>query len=1182
FDTLVMRPAALRILDRVDVLLVDPAALTGDVLTVTEIRGVTPEQRGRVWAAAESDVDSGLLGAGVHGLTALSPAHRFEAMSGRGSSDVEIVVAASPDPLAEAVIAAARQANLQLLTLDVAELGSLRSAFDDLLTVGGDRDAALRDGVLALQRAGRCVTVLGIDAPQAFAAADLSLAVAGDEKVLVWATDLVVPDLGVAWRVLSAVPGAKTACRRGVELSAGGSFLGGLLMLPGVRGRGIGPVVAAAAAGLVEGHALAVRTLRRPAPTPAPVIAWHALTIEQTVDELRALTAVADRRSQGGPVGRPQSGTGSWVAARQAADEVHQFVAAVRAELNDPLTPVLAIGATASAVLGSPVDAALVGSVLTGNALLSAVQRHRAEHRVRSLLAGQSPAARVTDLDVLADDVPSHIRAAIVHEEAADERAWEFVPARALRPGEVIEVRGGEVVPADARVVAAEGVEVDESSLSGESLPIGKQPQPTPGAGYAERSCMLYEGTALLTGRARAVVVAVGASTAAGRADALAPRRSGHRGLQTQLGHLTSRVLPATLASGGAVTGAGLLRGAGIRQAVASGVSVAVAAVPEGLPLVATLAQQAAARRLAELGVLVRAPRSVEALGRVDVVCFDKTGTLSENRLQVTTVEPQESVDADEVLSTAAVASPRPPPGQPPPHATDAAVLQAAGTPPDRDRELPFRPGRDFAAGLQGCRLAVKGSPETVLAACNTPGDGRARAQLTERMQELASAGLRVIAVAERQLSPQQLTGNADDDSLERFSSDGLTFLGFLGLADTPRAGAAELLSALAEREIGVRLITGDHPLTARAIAMKLGITVPEHGVITSAQWEQMSHRQRAQAVERGVVYARMSPQHKVEIVQELTRAGHVCAMVGDGANDAAAIRTAAVGVGVSSHGSDPARGAADVVLTDGRVGSLLEAIGEGQQLWQQVQSAVTVLLGGNAGEVAFTLIGTALRGQAPLSTRQLLLVNMLTDALPAAALAVSPTRASPAARQRGLDNESLVRMVVFRGATTTLGATGAWITGALTGRPRRASTIGLVALVSTQLGQTLIDSREPLVLLTVGGSLAVLGVLVSTPGVSQLLGCTPLGPMGWAQALVPAAGATAIAAAVPALRRADRLTGSVDHLMRDTGAQQQPVQAPHGGQQGLGDQRDQNLIGQSLADGLHGIQVEDEPSRTR
>jgi H+-transporting ATPase len=769
-----------------------------------------------------------------------------------------------------------------------------------------------------------------------------------------------------------------------------------------------------------------------------------------------------------------------------------EFGSALREELSDPLTPILAVGSAATALLGSPVDAILVGSVLTGNAVLAASQQLRAERLLRRMLAVQEPPAR----------------------RVIDGR-HESVDASLLRPGDVIEVRPGEVIPADARIVHAVDVETDESSLTGESLPVAKQVEATPGAALADRKCMLFASTTVVAGTAHAVVTAIGAQTQTRRAAEVPRQERTSVGLQTQLRDLTNRALPFTMAGGGLVSGLGLLRMAPLRDAVASGVAVAVAAVPEGLPLVATLAQQASARRLSAAGALVRSPRSVEALGRVNVVCFDKTGTLSENRLRVSRVDTAGDYTPEQVLACAARAT-EPKNGESHEHATDAAVVEAASTdPPDTDGDavyLPFRSGRAFSASLVGEDLSLKGAPEVVLSAC-----GDIDASVHTAVREMAESGLRVIAVARRTLPPERAKAAlGDDDALADLCRTGLQLVGLLGLSDTPRKESAALLKALQEQDIGVRLITGDHPVTATAIAMELGMQVTADDVISGADWAALSRRRQEEAVRRRMVFARMAPEHKVQVVQTLERTGLVCAMVGDGANDAAAIRAATVGIGVASRGSDPARTAADVMLLDGKVGALLDAIDEGNRLWRRVQAAVGVLLGGNAGEVAFAIVGSALTGRSPLNTRQLLLVNMLTEALPSAALAVSPSIGTAGGAGRGPDRAALWRTVAIRGSATAAAATSAWLMAGFTLRPRQASTVALVSLVSAQLGQTLIDSHSPLVVTTAAGSLIALGAVISTPGLSQLLGCTPLGPFAWAQALGTAGVATAAAAVAP------------------------------------------------------------------
>lgn len=1102
---LLLRGEALRLLGAVDAIVIDPRVLLSDAMTVTELRGVTGGDRDRLWRLATEDVTEGLLGPGWHRLDALSPTHDTQGLP----AEATILVSCLPEPLALAILDAARSAGLLVASLDVDWLGSLRSSFDELQSAGqpdlafaasreasAGESAAVEELVTRLQAQGHTVAVLGsAGATGAMPAADIGIGV-GERPV--WSADVLVPGLGAAWRLVNAVPASRNLGRRLVELSVGGSLLESLLTLVPGRRRAPGPVVTAGGLGLVAGWRAAQDVMAQRLPPVLPSFAWHTMTPRQ----VRRLLPVPEPRQHPPDVGSTAAESrDDWV--HSAARVARRVVSVAREDLDDPMSPVLATGAAASAVLGSPSDAVLVSSVLLGNALLSGVQRMRAEAVLSRLLARNGVQARV-----VVGEVPEEV-------ELAPGRRYVQVSGSDVRCGEVIEVRAGEVVPADARVLWVHSVEVDESSLTGESLPVTKQVEATPGAPLAERACMVYEGTVVLTGTVLGVVTATGDATEAGRALALSPSRSREVGLQAQLGRLTGSVLPFTVASGVGVTALGLLRGAAVREAVASGVAITVAAVPEGLPLIATLAQQAAARRLAGLGVLVRTPSAVETLGRVEVVCFDKTGTLTENRLSVRTYHLCPGVRRARLLEAAALASPALGDERGTRHSTDAAVATYCSRHrPACDAELPFRPGRPFSSGLSGARLAVKGAPEVVLAACGT-----SVAQWPQ-VEQLAARGLRVLAVAERVLAPRLVQeALTDPDALARSASEGLTLLGFLGISDTVRRGARELMDDLAARHVRPVVITGDHPVTAGAVVADLGRDVTPSQVLTGDQWGALPRRRRLEAVRRVTVFARMSPEQKVQVVQSIEEAGLVSAMVGDGANDAAAIRAASVGIGVATHGSDPARGAADVVLLDGHIGSLSCALDEGGQLWRSVQAAVTVLLGGNAGELAFTTIGVALTGRAPLNSRQLLLVNLLTDALPAAAVAVSRPRGGARDGPRGLDEDELWRRVLERGATTTLGATSAWALARLTGRARRASTVGLVALVATQLGQTVVDAPTPLVIATAGGSLAALAAAVTVPGMSQALGCTPIGPLGWAQALGCAATATAVGALAPAVR---------------------------------------------------------------
>jgi cation-transporting ATPase I len=591
--------------------------------------------------------------------------------------------------------------------------------------------------------------------------------------------------------------------------------------------------------------------------------------------------------------------------------------------------------------------------------------------------------------------------------------------------------------------------------------------------------------------------------------------------VQARLAELTRSVLPLTLAGGAAVTVLGVLWRRPLREAISGGVAVAVAAVPEGLPLVATVAQQAAARRLSRRGAVVRSARVLEALGRVDTVCFDKTGTLTENRLRVARLLPLGELGEEELLGLAAAGAGS---GDDEAHETDRAVLDAAderGVRPEDEPQarLPFATGRGFSAAVRDGRLLVKGAPEVVLDRCRDAGDAAAR------VAELAGEGLRVLAVADREV-------DGPPDDLDAAARD-LTLRGLVGLADTVRPTSAAAVAQLRAAGVRVLVATGDHPETAGAIAAQAGVPDADR-VVTGAELARASGAERDRLVAESAVFARLTPEHKVLLVSALRRAGATLAMTGDGVNDAAAIRLADVGVGVAGAESPAARSAADLVITDLDLTRLVDAIAEGRAMWSRVRDAVAILVGGNAGEVAFTVLGTAFGGRAPLGTRQLLLVNLLTDMFPALAVAVAAPRQAAedgegplaehplrdvlaAGPHRGFTRE-VRRLVLVRGAATAVGASGAWVLGRLTGTRSRASTVGLAALITTQLAQTAwAGRRSPLVLVTAAGSLAVLVVVVQTPGLSRFFGCRPLDPLAWLAVLGWAAAATAGAEVVPA-----------------------------------------------------------------
>ncbi|MGV9320249.1 HAD-IC family P-type ATPase [Streptomyces sp. NPDC003660] len=1061
-----------------------------------------------------------------------------------------------PDPWTEAVLDAARRARLRVVLVDDPALEDFvaladqvvdaRRPLDDVVhALRGEPAARTEDEEDADER-----VVITVARPRALEesdvlagleATDIAIALTDQEGAVIWGADILAPHgLPDVWRLLTAIPAARAVGSRGQVLARSGAALSGLLVAIGEARRGRGrrsvlpglrhaPVDTGALTALAYGVWAALGVAAARAPHPHARVRWHELDPDETVERL-------DREAGPGPGpvervatrARETAGRIARVPAFAPARLTWQLGRAVRGELDDPLTPVLAVGSAASAILGSVVDALLVVGALDLNALVGGVQRLRAERALSGLHTEQQRKARVAPPP-----------------EEAPAGGTRTVDAGQLLPGDVIELKGDDVVPADARLLWQDGLEVDESALTGESLPVHKHIGATPHAAVADRRCMVFEGTTVVAGTAHAVVVDTGERTEAARAVHLAARTPPAAGVQARLQELTRKTLPLTLAGGAAVTGLALLRGTPVREAVSGGVAVAVAAVPEGLPLVATVAQLAAARRLSRDGVLVRTPRTLEALGRVDTLCFDKTGTLTENRLRVVRVTDAEGIewaagDAGEAgpaatLRRAARACPRVNGGSGRPvHATDEAVIHAAAPDPGWTQlgGLSFEAARGYAAAVgregDGPRtLVVKGAPETVLPGCADLSD-----RADDSAHSLAGAGLRVLAVAMRRLDE----GETETDALQE-PLHGLRFTGLLALSDVPRETSEALVRGLLEEGVRPVMLTGDHPQTARAIARELGW--PEDTeVVTGDELAAADRRTRARMLRDAGVVARVAPEQKLQVVEALRDAGRVVGMVGDGANDAAAIRAADIGVGISARGSAAARNAADIVLTDDDLTVLIDAIGEGRSLWHSVADAIAILIGGNAGEVGFGILGTLLSGTAPLSTRQMLLVNLFTDLFPAMAVAVTPKdgddtevrgrTASPEDAAGGVLGAPLIRQIRHRALTTALGAITAWLIGRFTpGTARRASTMALCGVVGTQLVQTLLDRRDStLVRVTALGSAAALVAVIQTPGISRLVDCTPLGPMAWAGV------ALAIALALAGQRTLPRLEQLVAGLV--------------------------------------------------
>ncbi|MFF2063163.1 HAD-IC family P-type ATPase [Streptomyces sp. NPDC058200] len=1081
----------------------NPQALRQD--RGTESKEVAEPDEGAVWTLGPLDRLT------PHGRTGARARARLE---GEGAAYVlglargdqlMAVVSVVPEvhTAAEALVNAARSAGLKVLAAGEATPAVVTGA--DGTVPGGAR---LAESVRELQTDGAGVLLVSRDRA-ALDAADVGIGLAEADGRPAWGADLYIADSGDAVVVVEACGVARRVARRGVWLAQGASGLGSAMTLAGRTERlgasSLAAVNWAAALGMVYGVWSAAELLRRP---PAPTMSrqpWHSM-LPETV------------------LARTSSGHGG-LTGRQAAERAKQLgvqaVAptslprAVVTELINPLTPVLVGGAALSAAVGGVLDAVIVLAVTGLSGLIGGTQRHitdRAVHRLRQRSA---------------------VRARVIRDGEENE-----VPSEELVVGDIITLSPGDVVPADCRLLDAHSVETDESALTGESLPGPKTVDPVLAADVADRTSMLYEGTTMAAGHARAVVVATGENTEAGRG-----ARAGHGpapavGVERRLARITRTTLPLALGSAGAVMAAGLLRGRPARETVGAGVGLAVASVPEGLPFLVSAAQLAAARRLSTLGVLVRDPRTIEAAGRADVLCFDKTGTLTHGRIALAGVladgdsqhRPLDSLEPRQqaVLACGLRATPHRRGEGELEHFTDRAVASGAERAAVERSDnapgwaqlasLPFEPRRGFHATRGSSHglwlLSVKGAPEEVVERCAMDGE-RKHALLTES-KRLAAQGHRVLAVAESRGEAGEGGGRLTDDTVRE-----LDFLGFLLLSDQVRSGASGSLRRLAEAGVHIVMITGDHPQTAESIAREIDL-IDGRRVVTGAELDALDDDALDELLPHVGVVARGTPTHKVRVVKAFQRLGRTVAMTGDGANDAPAIRLADVGIALGSRATPAARAAADLVVTDGSLETILATLVEGRAMWASVRQALAILLGGNLGEIGFTLLGATLTGTSPLTARQLLLVNLFTDLAPAIAIALRPPGDDAAERLLREGPESslgsaLTDEITVRAIATALGATLAWAAARATGRPTRARTVALAALVGTQLGQTLlVGGRSTAVLASAAGSMAALAMVIQTPGVSHFFGSTPLGPVGWTIALTSAAAATVASLFLP------------------------------------------------------------------
>ncbi len=720
------------------------------------------------------------------------------------------------------------------------------------------------------------------------------------------------------------------------------------------------------------------------------------------------------------------------------------FMSALLEQFQSPFVAIMGVGALASLMAQRALDVAILGGTIVANAVIGAFSEHRVE-QAAVMLEGHT--------------VPQ----ALVRREGRT----VTVQATEVVPGDILILTPGVRVAADARLIEAENLQVDEAALTGESLPVEKRVEGTPA-----ESLVVLAGSDVVAGRGLAVAVAVQHGTRAGAA-ALAIQSLGKTGsrLDGRLAELLRISLPFAGAAGVATMGSGLLRRQPLLQYLALATTIVITAVPEGLPFLARVGEAAAGRRLARRRAFVKGLGAVEALGRVDVVCADKTGTLTMGRFAVQvisdfateTAQPRNlSRSHRRVMLAAALASPRPGSDDARAHPTDRVVLQAAdqaGIPVEtllrRNTELPFDPGRGYHATWVDGRVYVKGAPEEILHRCHAASlgghsvtlDAALKDRVLAGVHDLAGRGMRVLLVAEGTETPpgQEPTR--------------LAVLGMLGIGDEARATAASAVQRCHDAGIRVIMVTGDHPETARSVARDVGLDLSSNGLITGSEIEELPMEVVSERLEHTSVIARATPLDKLRIVQALQRKGHVVAMTGDGANDGPALRAADVGIAMG-HGTEVARQAADLVLLEDDFTLLVDALIEGRSFWRNVRRSIALLLGGNLGELLSLAGPVVATGMAPLTTRQMLGVNLITDVLPALVIATQPPehdRLYQLAREGEAALESPLRREILRRAlAVSVPAMGAYFFASRQSAGLTPSGTAFSVLVLSQLAHTL------------------------------------------------------------------------------------------------------------------------------
>jgi len=813
--------------------------------------------------------------------------------------------------------------------------------------------------------------------------------------------------------------------------------------------------------------------------TAAPERAWHALPAE---DAVRALDSGSGGLSAAEARRRLEVCGPNRLEAARAVSPWRLLAGQFR----NVLIVILLVATALSAALGHGVEAIAITVIVIFAVLLGFVQEFRAERAIEALREMAAPHATVmrdgTEIDLPAQDVV---------------------------PGDLLVLSAGNRVAADARLLFGMNLKTQEAPLTGESAPVEKHADATLGqdAALGDRRNMVYAGTTVSYGRGLAVVVATGVGTEVGRiAQMLLAVERGRTPLQRNLDRLGRNLARAAIAVVALIVVLGLARGQPFIEMLVFGIALAVAVVPEALPAVVTISLALGVQRLVKRRALMRRLAAVETLGSTSVICTDKTGTLTRDEMTVRRlyvagqfVEVTGSGYVPEgqfhtaglaldvgpgtrealgtavrdLLGPAALACDArlvrdaargawEVKGDPTEGALVVAAAKAglhkgeldAGLP--RVHEVPFtsesKRMTTLHAGPDGTVAFAKGAPEVLLAACvaeqtpvgEVPLDAAARARIVAAAQRMAGDALRVIAVARR--------SGATAETCEH----GLTLLGLAGMFDPPRAEAREAIATCEHAGIRVVMITGDHPVTAEAIARELGL-LKGRRVVTGSELARLDGAALEREVEHIDVYARVSPADKLRVVEALQKRGHVVAMTGDGVNDAPALKKADIGIAMGVTGTDVAREAAAMTLTDDNFASIVAAVEEGRGIFGNIKKYLMFLLSSNVGEIGLMAAAALLGMPLPLSAVQILYVNLATDGLPALALAVDPPgddlmRQPPRRPQAGIFGPRVIALMLIGGTWSMLANVALFAWSLHSGRPlAEAMTMTFVSLVLIQ-----------------------------------------------------------------------------------------------------------------------------------